>query len=148
MKDFAEIAKQESNMTMYDNERYDSSIAKEASDRATRITAADYKKADLKEVVEGCKHLNKEEKRSLYKLLKRYEFLFDGTLGTWHSKPVSIELKEGATPYYARPFPAPRAHEKVFREEIERLVKIGVLRRCNNSEWGRHASYKRRRMVP
>ena len=136
MKDYSEIAEQENNMTTYDNERYDSSIAKEASDRATRITAADYKKADLEKVVADCKHLNKNEKKSLYKLLKRYEFLFDGTLGTWHSKPVDIELKEGATPYYARPFPAPRAHEKVFREEIERLVKIGVLRRCNNSEWG------------
>ena len=74
MKDYSEIAEQENNMTTHDNEKYDSSIAKEASDRATRIAAADYKKADLEKVVADCKHLNNDEKKSLYKLLKRYEF--------------------------------------------------------------------------
>ena len=41
-----------------------------------------YKKADLVKVVGECAPLPEGEKKSLYKLLKRCEFLFDGTLGT------------------------------------------------------------------
>ena len=67
MKDYVEIQKRESNMITYDNEKYDSSTAKEASDRATRTTAADYKKADLRKVVAECAHLVENEKKSLYK---------------------------------------------------------------------------------
>lgn len=68
-------------------------------------------------------------------LLRRYETLFDGTLGDWKLKPVSLELREGSVPYSTRPYPI---HEKYFettRKEVNRLCDIGVLKR-QQSEWG------------
>ena len=47
-------------------------------------------------------------------VLKIYELLFDGTLGTWKTKPVDIELQPGAKPYHAKLYPVPRSHEAVF----------------------------------
>ena len=47
---------------------------------------------------------------------------------------VKIEVKEGATPYHARSY-TPKAYEQTLRLEVERLVKIGVLKRVNRSEW-------------
>jgi len=46
-----------------------------------KILDAHYEKADLQQVVRDCQHLHKEQQESLYSLLKKYESLFDGTLG-------------------------------------------------------------------
>jgi len=115
---------------------YESERVRDSMDRVNRIQAANYHKADLKKVCDECEHLERDDRLKLYKLLKRYEFLFDGTLGTWRTAPVDLELKPGAKPYHAKPYPVPRVHEKVFRDEVERLCKIGVLRKVNDSKWG------------
>ena len=52
----------------------------------------------------------------------------------WVGKPYEIELKEGAMPHYAWPYPLPRAYEKTLKMEIEWLCKVGVLRKVNRSE--------------
>ncbi len=64
-----------------------------------RFLNAKYSKADLQSVVrDNCKHLSAEQEK-LLQLLKKYELLFDGTLGDWKTKPVSFQLKEGASLY-------------------------------------------------
>ena len=57
----------------------------------------------------------------------------DRTLVTWKTKPVDIELHPGAKPYRAKPYPVPRAHESVFRKEVELLFQIGLLKKFNCS---------------
>ena len=37
-----------------------------------------------------------------YNYSKKYEELFDGTLGTFDMEPYNIELIEGATPYHLK----------------------------------------------
>ena len=47
-----------------------------------------------------------------------------------------MELKNpDEKPYYAKPFPVPHSQEKNLRAEIDRLIKFGVLRKINRSEW-------------
>ena len=118
------------------NEIYEGAHVREASERVSRIQAAHYEKADLTKLCKECSHLAPDQQEQLFRLLKKYEFLFDGTLGTWNTSPVNFELKPGATPYYGRPYPVPRVHEAVFRAEVKRLCEIGVLSRMNDSEWG------------
>ena len=65
----------------------------------------------------------------------KYESLFDGTLGDWKTKPVSFQLKDGSKPYHGRAFPVPKIHKEVLIREIERLCKLGVLERQQESEW-------------
>jgi hypothetical protein len=55
---------------------------KDATERATWILDAKYSKADLQSVVrDNCKHLSADQQKKLLQLLKKYESLFDGTLG-------------------------------------------------------------------
>ena len=49
--------------------------------------------------------------------------------------PYHIELKTDNTPYHARPYPIPHAYEATLKLEVERLVKAGVLKKVNRSEW-------------
>ena len=48
---------------------------------------------------------------------------------------ISIELKEGATPYNGRPYPIPQIHKATLMKEINRLVDIGVTKRQSSSQW-------------
>ena len=90
----------------------DSDAMQEATERVKRILDAKYEPANLDEIVENCNHLNKTDKRKLYHLLKKYEILFDGSLGHWKDGDYNIELKSGAEPYHARPYPVPKVYEK------------------------------------
>ena len=60
-------------------------------------------------------------------MLKRFESLFDGKVGTWKTPPVNLDLKYDMTPLCLRPYPVPRVYEAMFRKEFERLVKLGVI---------------------
>ena len=122
--------------------KLNNSLAKEplstldATNRATRILDAKYAKADLQSIVKNnCQHLSADNQKKLLQLLVRFESLFDGTLGDWRTKPVSFQLKEGASPYHGRAFPVPKIHKDVLIKEIERLCKLGVLERQHYSEW-------------
>ena len=57
----------------------------------------------------------------LREVLNKYEFLFDGTLGTWKTRNVDIEIQTGEKPYHAKPYPVPHAHKDVYRKEVEWL---------------------------
>ena len=48
-----------------------------------RILDAKYQRADLSQIVSNSKHLNNNKQIMLHDLLTKYEFLLDGTLGTW-----------------------------------------------------------------
>ncbi len=102
----------------------------------TQILDAKYSKADLQSVIkDNYKHLSADQQKKLLQLLKKYESLFDGTLGDWKTKPVSFQLKEGASLYHGQAFPVPKIHKDTFIKEVDRLVKLGVLERQPASEW-------------
>ena len=63
-----------------------------------RILDAKYSTADIKTIAESSTHLYPQERNELYTLLKNYESVFDGNLGTWHGKPYDIKLKPDAGP--------------------------------------------------
>jgi hypothetical protein len=68
-------------------------------------------------------------------MLKQHSKLFGGALGTLSVKPIRLKVTNDAKPYHAQPFPVPQAYEGVTKKEIERLILIGVLRKCHESEW-------------
>jgi hypothetical protein len=84
----------------------------DATEHATRILDAKYCKADLQSIVrDNCKHLSADQQKKLLQLLRKYESLFDGTLGDWKTKLVSFQLKEGASLYHGRAFPVPKIYK-------------------------------------
>ena len=104
--------------------------------RTTKILDATYKAADLKEIVQSAAHLTQTQRQELFLLLSKYETLFDGTLGTWNGTPYDIKTKPGIEPHHARPFPVPKIHELTLKTELDRLTKLGVLKKVNRSQWG------------
>ena len=83
----------------------------------------------------SCDQLNKEEQQKLLALLQKFEHLFDGTVGTWHTEPVDIELKPDVKPYHAKPYPVPHSQTVKLKEEVARLCELGILRKINRSKW-------------
>ena len=61
--------------------------------------------------------------------------MFQGKLCRLPGKPVHIDLGAGAKPFHGLAFSVPKAYEKLPRNEIQRLLDLGVLRRANISEW-------------
>jgi hypothetical protein len=102
---------------------------------AVKILDTNYKKADLQAVVTNCTQLNSIEKNKLIELLKKFEPLFDRTLGHWRTKPVSFQSKDWVTTYHGRAFPIPKVHKEVIMKEIQRLCGLGVLEWQPSPEW-------------
>ena len=76
------------------------------------------------------------KKTGCRKLLDKFAHLFDGTLDNWRTDPVELELKnKGEKPYHAKPYPVPYSQEQQLKDEVQRLVEFGVLRKVNRSEW-------------
>ena len=50
--------------------------------------------------------------------------------------PVNIELRTDSKPVNVKWYPVPRINKLTFKKELMRLVKIGVLERVQESEWG------------
>lgn len=107
----------------------------EAEERHRQILDADYSKVDIQEYVNNIKHLNEDDKQKLKEVLNKHPKLFQGGLGTLKIKPVKLEIKKGAKPYHAKPFPIPKAYEATTRKECERFEKIGVWYRNSDAEW-------------
>jgi hypothetical protein len=104
--------------------------------RATWILDAKYNRADLQSIVkENCKNLSANQQKKLLQLLRKYESLFDGTLGDWRTKPVSFQLRKGVSPYHGQAFPVPNIHKDAITKEVVRLCKLGVLEQQQASQW-------------
>jgi hypothetical protein len=60
-------------------------------------------------------------------LLQQHQSLFSVKLGKYTKRQLHLELKEGAQPVHCKPYPVPKAHEQLFKEEAGYLVSDGVL---------------------
>ena len=110
-------------------------VITKASDRIKKILDAKYEPANLTQVCSAQSHLQHAEQQKLLALMQKYDSLFDGSLGTWTGSEIDLELNEGAKPYHAKPYPIPKVHEATLKMEVERLCKLGVLKKVNRSQW-------------
>ena len=111
------------------------SFFSEETDQISKILDAKYQPADLKKITDELGHLDDNQKARLKDTLSKRSSLFDGTLGQWKSSRYHIELKDDAKPYHARPYSIPQAYKHAFKNEVQRLCEVGVLRKINRSEW-------------
>ena len=99
-----------------------------------RTLDAKYTKADLKTISESSTHLYIQERNDIHTLLKKYESLFDGNLGTCHGKSYDIKVKPDSEPYHGRPFPVPCIHEITFKQELDQLKVHHFINKFNRSQ--------------
>ncbi|KAJ8525280.1 hypothetical protein ON010_g15836 [Phytophthora cinnamomi] len=69
-------------------------------------------------------NLTEAEKAEVMKLVRQFEDLFTGALGTMKKEPYVLPLMPNAKPVAARPFPIPSAYYDATRREIQHLVDI------------------------
>ena len=100
-----------------------------------KILAAKYDPIDVKDVVEKQEHLSIPERLALGKMLQARIKLFQGLRGNWNGPPIHLDMMPGATPHASRPFPIPQAYRKLMKQEVNRLVEIGLLTKIEASEW-------------
>ena len=113
----------------------DATVIQEAEKRQNRILDADYSAVDIDNYVDELKDLTTVEKEQLKFTLHKHPNLFQGGLGVLNVPPVHLQLKPGATPYHAVPYPVPQAVRSTTKVEIDRLEAIGVLKKSSDSEW-------------
>ena len=103
----------------------------------SRILDAKYEKEDIKKVmIENIRTCPKKERERLITLLRRFEDLFGGTLGTCNTTPLYLELRYAVKPVCSGPYIILRVHESMFKKEVKILVILGVLGYANDSKWG------------
>jgi uncharacterized DUF497 family protein len=90
-----------------------------ANKRQTRILDANYKVVHLQDIIKCISTIDDIEKKNILGLLRKYENLFDGTLGKFETSEVKLNLKEDANPYDAKAFPVQKNHHDTFKHEIE-----------------------------
>jgi hypothetical protein len=103
-----------------------------ATTKAERIQSAldaKYTSADIGKMASDSPELEESQRNSLEKLVRKFEPLFDGTLGHWKTDPVDLFLKNpDCTPYHAKPYyPVPCSQERKLKDEIERMCTAGVM---------------------
>ncbi len=65
---------------------------------------------------------NKREK--LFRLLKKYEPLFYGTLGTWENFKYDIVLKADTKPFHRQTYCIPKAYKNQVMYKVSNLEEI------------------------
>ena len=61
--------------------------------------------------------------------------MFDGTLDKYTGYNNTTKLNKYAKSYHANPLPIPTIHKQTAKKEVDRSMKIGVLKKSNNSQW-------------
>ena len=101
----------------------------------TPLLSSKYERVDTTDIAMQQRHLSKGQQLQLATLLDKYQKLFSGNLDCFPDYQVHLELNSNAKPFHCRPYSVPAAHRQVFKEELDRLEQIGVLRRCGPSEY-------------
>ena len=99
------------------------------------ILDTNYTKPNIEKVANEQKHLTLQERALLLSVLRANIKAFQGKRGKWTGSPVSFELKEGETPFCAKPFRIPHSLKATMKKEVARLVEEGVLSPIKASEW-------------
>ena len=103
--------------------------------KSKTILHSKYEKVDTDEVARQQKHLTVKQQNDLKNLLNKYTKLFSGKLGKYPHRKVHLDVKPNAVPKTCRPYPVPKHHEQVFKDELDRLCEAGVLSRTGASAW-------------
>lgn len=70
-----------------------------------------------------------------HEVLKEFENVFDGKLGTNKGAKAKIHIKDNAKPKYFKPRPVPFAIKEQISSELDRLELEGTIEKVQFSEW-------------
>jgi len=68
-------------------------------------------------------------------LLQQYQEIFKDELGTLKGIYAKLTVKPEATPKFFKPRSVPYALKSAIEQDLQRLLKLGVIEKVNHSEW-------------
>ena len=98
-------------------------------------------------MVQDSLYLNDKHRHLSYKLLIRYEDIFDRRLGERKTYPFDFELVNGAQPHSQSHYPVPHLYKQTFKKELDRLKKNSVYWKESNNLSGVHQLSSSRRKI-
>jgi len=102
---------------------------------AVEILPSDYKKTEINELCKTQDHLTAKQQQQLQETLSKFDKLFSGEMGCYTDRIFTIKLKPDAKPKHQKYFPIPLVHQKVTKDECDRMESIGVLKRTQETPW-------------
>ena len=103
--------------------------------KSKTISTSLYEPANLQDIMDKCNYLLPQQRQQFYSMLQKFHKLFDGQLKTFKGPPVHLQLIENPTPIRHRPYSVPTSNLTVFKAELQRLLKTGVIEKTMRSEW-------------
>ncbi|KAF4029444.1 putative integrase p58 (IN) [Phytophthora infestans] len=103
-------------------------------DRTLKILDVTAKSINLEALVLK-EHFDEEQRGRLLEMLQSIKIISLQAVGKLNRKPYVLPVKPGSRPRAYRPYPVPLIHRRAVMEEVERLVKLGVLEPDNDSPW-------------
>ena len=86
-----------------------------------------YETHDPTVIAKGCVHLSSEQQQQLTTLLSRFPTLFNGELKVYPHNQLHLDVDPSIKPFVLRAYPIPKKQLQIFKQELNRLVTIGVL---------------------
>ena len=102
---------------------------------ASEILDSSYEPADIRKIADSCTHLTPEQRDDLYKLLSKFDVLFNNKLKTFTDEKIHLDIDETVPPHRSRAYAVPHVHKRTFKTELERLVEEDVLEKCGRATW-------------
>ena len=101
----------------------------------TSILPSLYEKHDPQTIAKRCIHLDNDQQCLLADLLAKFTTLFNGELKVYPHQKLHLEVDPSVRPFVSRAYPIPKSQLQIFKAELHRLAKIGILECQGRSIW-------------
>ena len=99
------------------------------------ILAAKYDVANVDEVADAQTYLTLLQRKQLKHLFRQFLKLFSGKLGCYPHRKIHLDVVDNAKPVCKKPYPVVEVYKKLFKDELDCLCSLGVLKKVGASEW-------------
>ena len=103
--------------------------------KSKHIKYSKYEGADATDVARSCTHLSQIQQNDLREVLEKYPKLFSKELGVFPYEKIHLDIDPTVPASQSRAYAVPHRHMSVFKAELDRLVKEGILAPQGRSEW-------------
>ena len=107
----------------------------EEKEFASNILPSKYEKVEIDQVIKEQTHLDNDQKKNIKHTLEQYPILFNGQLSKYQKRKIHLELKPNAKPFHSEAYTVPHVQLPFYKEELDHLQKMGVLKQTGESEW-------------
>ena len=76
-----------------------------------------------------------EQQEELFKLLSKFDVLFNDKLKTFTDKKIHLEVDLSVTPHHSCAYAVPYSHKTTFKKELEQLTQEGVMEKYDCATW-------------